>query len=251
MRLETSGLTVEIDRRPLIEDISLELSTHRFIGILGPNGSGKSTLLRTFYKALKPAGGSILVNGRDLAEISHRRCAGIFAVLPQHSTAEVELTVEELLYMGRYPYKKMFEGVTAAERGLMRSTLERLGLAPLAGRRLSTLSGGERQTVGLARALVQDTPCLLLDEPTNHLDIHRQIMILDVLHSLEKKVAAVFHDLSLAGKYCDYLYVLQNGRLAAQGRSEEVLTRETVKRVYNLDAENTHHPRTGKPVVLL
>ena len=251
MRLEAEALKLCLGGTEILKDVSFNLGQHRFIGIVGPNGSGKSTLLKTFYKVLQPSCGYLKLDGVDSREISHGQCAKLLAVLPQQQAQEVELTVVEVVHMGRYPSKGFFAKSSEAEYQLIAKTLQELGLSHLAHRRLATLSGGERQLVLMARAIVQDTPCLLLDEPTNHLDIYHQITILDTISKLNKQVVVVFHDLSLAGKYCDYIYLMNSGCIAEKGSPEEVLTGSNIKSVYGLDVEIIKHPTNGHLVVLL
>jgi len=251
MRLDAVDLSVSFGRKSILRTIRFSLDQHRFIGIIGPNGSGKSTLLKTFYKVIKPRGGYLTIDGRDLRHLSQRRCSQLLAVLPQQQSADIELTVEEVVRMGRYPHQKLFERNRAEEGALVEKTLRELGLEDLAGRRLPTLSGGEKQITLIARAIVQDTPCILLDEPTNHLDIFHQMAILEAITKLNKQVVVVFHDLSLAGKYCDYLYLMNKGQIYRQGPPDSVLTRAAIKEVYGLEVDIIRHPRKGHPVVVL
>lgn len=250
MRLESINLDVSIGRKKILHDLNFVLDTHKFIGIIGPNGSGKSTLLKTFYKAIQPNGGCVLVDGRNIKEMTHRQCARTFAVLPQRQDSDIAMTVKDVVHMGRYPDKRFFDRATDKEWTMVMETLSLLELEQLSERKMSTLSGGEWQMVMIARAIVQDTVCLLLDEPTNHLDISHQLMILDTLAALNKQLIVVFHDLSLAGKYCDYLYIMKNGRLETAGRPVEVLTSQTIFNVYGIKIEVIPHPRTGRPIIL-
>lgn len=251
MRLDAVDLSVSFGRKSILRNVRFSLDQHRFIGIIGPNGSGKSTLLKTFYKVIKPRDGYLAIDGQDLSRLSQRRCSQLLAVLPQQQAAEIELTVEEVVRMGRYPHRKFFEKNQAEEGAIVEKTLRELGLEGLADRRLPTLSGGERQTALIARAIVQDTPCILLDEPTNHLDIFHQVAILETITKLDKQVVVVFHDLSLAGKYCDYLYLMNRGEIYRQGPPDSVLTRASVKEVYGLEVDIIRHPQKGHPVVVL
>jgi iron complex transport system ATP-binding protein len=129
--------------------------------------------------------------------------------------------------------------------------LELLGLVKFSKRKFASLSGGEKQLVLLARALVQDTPWLLLDEPTNHLDIQHQVKLLNILKDLDKKIVVVFHDLSLASKYCDHLFVMKDGMVVIDGHPLDIMTPELIREVYNVEAIVIPHPDGGRPVVLL
>ncbi|MDR0356650.1 MAG: ABC transporter ATP-binding protein [Deltaproteobacteria bacterium] len=251
MRLEAEKIGVRLGSREILHDIDFALANHKFIGVIGPNGSGKSTLLRTFYQALHPWRGRLTIDGRPAKELKPRETARLFSVLPQQYGAEIDLTTEETMLMGRYPYKKMFEGFTKEELEKVKEVLAALGLEHLSGRRLSAVSGGERQMILLARSIMQDTPCLLLDEPTNHLDIRHQALVLDALAALGKQVAAVFHDLNLAAKYCDYLYFMKDGSIVRKGTPKDVLTAENIELIYGLKALIMENPVTGRPVIIL
>jgi iron complex transport system ATP-binding protein len=172
-------------------------------------------------------------------------------VLPQHRDGNTDLSVMDIVMMGRYPYKGFMDSMGEDDLGMAESALKRLDLGRFAKRKFATLSGGERQLVLLARALVQDTPWLLLDEPTNHLDIQHQLRLLDTMSELDKRIVVVFHDLSLASKYCDQLFVMKEGLIAAQGDPLEIMTPKLIKDVYNIDALVIPHPIGGRPVVLL
>lgn len=250
MIIEAAGLKARLGGREILKGLDFRLQGPAFIGLLGPNGSGKSTLLKTIYRALPLAGGRLSLDGRDAAGLTRREMARLLAVLPQRSQAELDFSVEETALMGRYPHRRLLESLTGADRALAAGVLAGFGLSHLSPRPLVSLSGGERQLALLARAFVQDTPGLLLDEPTNHLDPSHQLAFLDHLAGAGKLIVAVFHDLNLAGKYCDYLYLLKAGRFVAQGPPAAALTRENIKSCFNMEAEIIIRPDGGRPAVL-
>jgi iron complex transport system ATP-binding protein len=251
MEIQAHEVKVALEGAEILRGVSAVLGEKRLTGVIGPNGSGKSTLLKTFYKAVSPTSGYISLGSERLDGIPQRRCARITAVLPQHRDGSTELAVIDVVMMGRYPYKGFMDSMGEEDAEMARGALSRLELGRFARRRFSTLSGGERQLVLLARALVQDTPWLLLDEPTNHLDIQHQLRLLDILAGLDKRIVVVFHDLSLASKYCDQLFVMKGGLIAAQGDPMDIMTPKLIKDVYNIDALVMPHPVGGRPVVLL
>ncbi|MDR2460907.1 MAG: ABC transporter ATP-binding protein [Deltaproteobacteria bacterium] len=251
MELGVHEIKVALEGTEILHGINLSLGEKRLTGIIGPNGSGKSTLIKTFYKALSPFHGYISYDNERLEDISQRRCARITAVLPQHKDGSTDLKVINVVMMGRYPYKGFMESMGHDDEELTKKTLDNLGLQRFAQRKFFSLSGGEKQLVLLARALVQDTPWLLLDEPTNHLDIQHQLRLLNILKELDKKIVVVFHDLSLASKYCDELFVMKDGLLVAQGDPMDIMTSELIHKVYNIEALVIPHPIGGRPVVLL
>ncbi|MDR2340139.1 MAG: ABC transporter ATP-binding protein [Deltaproteobacteria bacterium] len=251
MEIRAHGVKVALDGTEILRGVEATLGAARLTGIIGPNGSGKSTLLKTFYKAITPISGYVSYGSEPLKDISQRRCARMTAVLPQNQDGASELGVMEIVMMGRYPYKGFMDGFGQEDRRMAGEALARLGLAAFAKRKFRTLSGGERQLALLARALVQDTPWLLLDEPTNHLDIQHQLRLLDSLGELDKRMVVVFHDLSLASKYCDQLFVMKGGLIAAQGAPRDIMTPGLIREVYNVEALVMAHPLGGWPVVLL
>lgn len=167
---------------------------------------------------------------------SVRQSARQLAVVSQHHAYSFDFTVREVVLMGRSPHKRAFERDTAEDYRIVQEALETVGMEKKADRIFSTLSGGEQQRVILARALAQQTPCLILDEPTNHLDIQYQLQMMELLRSLDKTVLLAVHDLNLAAVYCDYLFALQNGKLAGSGTPQELLTPAFIEKVYGVKA---------------
>lgn len=248
--LRTENLTYDTPSgRRLVDAVSLAVSAGETVGLVGPNGSGKTTLLRCVYGALKPTGGRVLLDGDDLADAGVKARARRIATVPQDGQTGFELTVRQIVAMGRSPHKRFWEGDTAADEDLVRDALERVGAAALAGRAFARLSGGERQRVLTARALVQEPAVLVLDEPTNHLDIRYQLEILGLVRGLGTANLLALHDLTLAAYYCDRLYVLDAGRVVASGPPGDVLTGELLAKVYGVAAEVAVHPATGAPTV--
>ena len=222
-----------------------------FTGIIGPNGSGKTTLLKLISRVLKPSGGSICLDGREIASFSQKELARRMAVVTQDGDAGYLFTVEEIVLMGRAPFLGRFQSETMEDRAIVRQVLEMTGCTHLRERRLSELSGGERQRVMIARALAQEPKVLLLDEPTNHLDIGYQQEILDLVKRLSVThgvtVVAVLHDLNLAAYYCQMLLLLNEGKIFSSGAPAEVLTAQNISNVYRTHVLVTPHPVLGTP----
>ncbi|MEU8886874.1 ABC transporter ATP-binding protein [Streptomyces sp. NPDC048442] len=248
--LRTEGLSYGIDGRHLVDSVDIEARPGETVGLVGPNGSGKTTLLRCVYGTLAPTHGRALLDGEDLHAMGAKRRAQRLATVPQDGQAVFELSVREVVAMGRSPHKKFWEADTAADATLVRDALERVGIADLEGRSFPSLSGGERQRALVARALVQEPALVVLDEPTNHLDIRYQLEVLSLVRDLGTTNLLALHDLNLAAYYCDRLYVLNAGRIVADGTPEEVLTPDLLKRVYGVNAEVSMHPTTGAPTVV-
>ena len=172
-----------------------------------------------------------------MQQIPVRESARKIAVVAQHNFYNFEFSVEEVVLMGRSPYKKALERDNAEDYRIVRHALDQVGMGAFAERSFFTLSGGEQQRVILARALAQQTPCLILDEPTNHLDITYQLELMDIVQGLGRTVVAAIHDLNIAAMYCTRLFVMEKGQLVASGTPEEVLTPELIRQVYGVKAK--------------
>ncbi|MET8471832.1 ABC transporter ATP-binding protein [Streptomyces sp. NPDC006422] len=247
--LHVENLTLTAGARRLVDDVSLTARPGETVGLVGPNGSGKSTLLRAVYRVLRPAEGTVRVDGSDAWALPVRRLARTVAAVVQDAGADLELTVREVVAMGRAPHKRLLAGDTAADSALIEASLDAVDAARLADRPFAQLSGGERQRVLIARALTQEPSLLVLDEPTNHLDIRHQLEILSALRRLPATVLIALHDLNLAAHYCDRLYVLRDGEVVAAGPPGDVLTPRLLSEVYGVAAEVAVHPRTRRPQV--
>ena len=223
--------------REILRGVDFQVTEGEFVGLIGPNGSGKSTFLKNLYKVLRPQRGAITLCGEDLLSMSNREMAQRMAVMVQEQEAAFDFTVEEVVMMGRQARKRLLETDSREDWALVGEILDLTGLSPLRKQGFITLSGGEKQRVLIARALVQDTPCLILDEPTNHLDIKYQLQLMELVRVLGRTVVAAIHDLNLAALYCQRLYVMKAGRVAASGTPEEVLTPELLREIYEVEAE--------------
>lgn len=236
MKLEGKNLEALLGGTPILKGVSVTAEGRELVGVIGPNGSGKSTLLKCLYRVLRPSGGAVWLDGRELGEMPRKQSARNMAVVAQHNDLSFEFTVQEMVLMGRSPHKRLLERDSGADLAIAAQALAQVGLENLAQRPFSSLSGGERQRVILARALAQQAPVLILDEPTNHLDIKFQLQLMDLLRGLPCTVIAALHDLNLAAMYCDRLYVMKDGRVAGQGSPEEVLTPQLIRQVYEVEA---------------
>ncbi|ARZ68590.1 ABC transporter ATP-binding protein [Streptomyces sp. HU2014] len=250
MRVDIEGLAVEIAGARLVEDIALRAGSGQFVGLVGPNGSGKSTLLRCVYRALRPAAGTVRLDGDDLHALGAREGARRLAALPQESTSEFDFTAAEVVAMGRLPHQSAAGRVTDRDKEICAAALGRVGGAHLADRSFPTLSGGEKQRVLIARALAQQPKVLVLDEPTNHLDIAQQLEVLSLVRAAGLTVLAALHDLNLAATHCDALYVIAGGRIVASGPPDAVLTTELLADVFGVRALRVPHPESGAPHLL-
>ncbi|WKK26645.1 ABC transporter ATP-binding protein [Streptomyces olivoreticuli] len=245
MRVDIEGLSVEVAGARLVEDIALRAGSGQFVGLVGPNGSGKSTLLRCVYRALRPAAGTVRLDGDDLHALTAREGARRLAALPQESASEFDFTVGEIVAMGRLPHQGAAARASARDGEVCAAALEQVGAAHLADRAFPTLSGGEKQRVLIARALAQQPKVLVLDEPTNHLDIAQQLEVLSLVRGAGLTVLAALHDLNLAATHCDALYVIAGGRIVASGPPDAVLTAGLLAEVFGVRAHRVPHPESG------
>ncbi|MFD0711415.1 ABC transporter ATP-binding protein [Paenibacillus sp. GCM10027626] len=253
--IEAKAVTKLIDGRPVLSGISFQMPEGAMYGIIGPNGAGKSTLLRLMSGVDAPTEGSLTLHGKAASSYGRKELARWLAVLQQGGLDPAGFTVKEVLAMGRYPFQNWLGEEKKDAEPIIADALRLMGLTALAERKLDQLSGGERQRVALAKVMVQEPQLLLLDEPTTFLDIGYQVSLLDTVKQWqqEKKltVVAVLHDLNLAAHYCDFLLVLNQGRIEAFGRPEQIIEPELIAQVYGAKGVVVRHPVTGVPQLLL
>jgi len=251
--LAVKDLSFKYKERPVLEDVDLEIRKGEVIGILGPNGCGKTTLLKLLNRNLHPQEGKVLLEGTDLEGMSKRRIARHIAVVPQSNEIRFAFTVRDIVSMGRMPFLDRFQGESAEDIRIVDEAMERTNIKEFADRAINTMSGGERQRVIIARALAQRPEVILLDEPTLHLDINHQFEVLDLVHELSRKegltVVIVSHDLPMVVKYCDRMVLIHDHRVHAVGPPEEVLTRENMRTVFNIEAVLTYDDMLGSNCV--
>lgn len=245
MELQVDHIDVTLSGIDIVKDISLHVDSGRFVGIIGPNGCGKSTLLKSIYKIIKPKQGAIFLDGKDVLKSRPKSLFKNMGVVGQFNDMSFDFTVHEIVMMGRTPHKHLMESDNKEDYEIVDAALKIVDLISYADRSYLTLSGGEKQRVILARAIAQQPQFLILDEPTNHLDIKYQLQILSIVKSLRIGALAALHDLSLAATYCDLLYVVKRGQVVASGNPNEVLTKELIKEVYEIDCELYTNPVTG------
>jgi iron complex transport system ATP-binding protein len=240
----------------VLKDISFNVEKGELFGILGPNGSGKTTLLKMLSGILPIQAGEIVINGKPLHEYKAKQLAKIIAVLSQHSSQSFSYTVKETVSLGRYAHQKgLFQTWSTTDEEVVQKVMEQIGVSRFQNKNIQELSGGEKQRVFLAQALAQEPEILLLDEPTNHLDLSYQKELLDFLKqwTSEKRltVISIFHDLNLAGLYCDRLLLLENGRINIDQIPNEVLREERIRDVYHTDIQKHPHPKIAAPQMVL
>ncbi len=250
--LRFEQVTVARGGRQLLHGIDFEVRPGEIVGLAGRNGVGKTTLLQLATGSLAPAAGRVLLDDSPVRSLGRRAVARRIALVPQDLHVPFPFRAGELVLMGRAPHQPLVGLDGASDVARAEEALARLGIEDLADRSVETLSGGERQLVLFARALVQDPALLLLDEPTAFLDLKHR---LEVLREVRRFVATgrgalvVSHDLSLAARVCDRLVLLGEGEVVAVGRPEAVLTPGNLMRAFAIDAQVGPGP-DGRLVVL-
>lgn len=238
-----------------LSNISFGIEKGKFAGIIGPNGSGKSTLFKLITGDVKLSKGTVNLNATNLNALSLKQKAQRVAVVSQFFE-QVDISVEEYVLMGRLPYRNSFQFLESDyDKEVANKYMELTGTFRLRNKQVSNLSGGEQQLVGIARALTQEPELLLLDEPTSHLDITHQVRMLNLIQKLSHEhgltILMIIHDLNLAGEFCDYLLMLDNGRLYCKGTPIDVLDYKNIEQVYNTVVVTKHNPISGKPAIFL
>jgi iron complex transport system ATP-binding protein len=252
--LDVAELRFAYDGRPVLDGVTLSVGPGEIVGLVGPNGSGKSTVVRIVSGVLSGFAGTVRVGGADLGRLPRAELARRLAVVPQEPSFAFPFSALEIVLLGRHPHLAGAAFESEGDVRVAREALERCGAGPLAARAIQELSSGERQRVVFAKALAQDPQVLLLDEPASFLDIRHQVELYDVVreltHARRRAVLTVLHDLNLAAEYCDRIYLLHRGRIAAGGPPAEVLTYETLTRVFETDVHIDVNTLTGKLLVV-
>lgn len=248
-KIAIQNLSYEISSREILRDIALQVEKNQFVGLIGPNGSGKTTLLKHIYRAIPPNKNTVYINGKEIESFSYKETAQQVTVMRQENASDFDYTILEMVLMGRSPHRKIFERDTQEDYKIAENALRYMGMEHMAERSFTTLSGGEKQRVLIARSLAQEADILVLDEPTNHLDVHYQWLLMEVIAGLGKTVLSVFHELNLACNFCDYLYVLKDGKIVRQGKPEQICTSEMLAEVFQVNAQIIHL-ENGKPYIV-
>ena len=252
--LQTEKLTLAYEEKIIIKELDLFIPKGEITVFIGGNGCGKSTLLRSIARLLKPKGGCVLLDGESIAKLSTKEVARKLAILPQGPDSPEGLSVLQLVKQGRYPYQNWLKQWTKEDEELVTNALKSTSLLDLKDRAIDELSGGQRQRAWIALTLAQNTEIILLDEPTTYLDMTHQIDILDLLYDLNEKenrtIVMVLHDLNLACRYAHNLVALRNQEIVAQGRPEEIVNKELVQQVYDMQCVVTVDPIVGSPLCI-
>jgi len=253
--IELDNVSLGYDHQAVLHNIDMKAKPGQVLGLVGPNGSGKSTLIKGMTRVIDLLSGRISIDSRDIRTIKQVELARLVATVPQTPALPGAFTAFEVVLMGRTPHLGFlrYEGdkdLAIAWRAMVATYTE-----SFAERRASELSGGERQRLVIARALTQEPKAMLLDEPTANLDINHQVEILDLVKSLCREqslsVIIALHDLNLAAQYCDWMIMLNGGRVHAEGTPVDILTAPNIKRVYGAEVIVYPHPINKLPTTLI
>ncbi len=242
--------------RTVLNNISFELYAGESLGIIGPNGSGKTTLLKLLTGILPIQAGTVELFAKPLDSYTKRDLAKLFAVVEQEGMREQAFTVEEIVTMGRYPWKKPLSSLTEYDYKIIEEAIRTFELDEWRDKTVANLSGGERQLVSLGRVMVQEPQILFLDEPTTYLDIGNQLLLMHHVRNWQQEqdltIMMVLHDLNLVAQYCDRLLLLnQAGVIAAMGTVAEVMTATNIEEAYGIKPIMIKHPATGVPQIIV
>jgi ABC-type cobalamin/Fe3+-siderophores transport system ATPase subunit len=254
MRLAAHDLVLSYGDKVIVDGVRLQIPEGRVSVLIGPNGSGKSTILRALSRLLRPASGTVILDGHSIQTMTTREVARKLAILPQQSVAPEAITVENLVWYGRHPYRRAILPPTPADRRAVDWAIRATRLDGFRDSLVDELSGGQRQRAWISLALAQETDILLLDEPTTFLDLSHQLDVLELCAELNreqgKPIVMVLHDVNLAAEFADHLFVIKDGRLFTEGAPDDVLTADLMRRVFGLESKVLLHPVTGRPLCI-
>ncbi len=227
--------------KPILDKIDIDLCSGKFYGLLGPNGAGKTTFVRHLLKLQESTSGKIQLDDEKISDIKRKEMAKKLSFLPQSINSNVEFTVEEIVAMGREPYRKSLAPLSDEDKAIINQAMEFADCLDFKDKSVKLLSGGERQRVMIARTIAQDTPWIILDEPVSNLDIAHQVRLMQLLDKLRieknKTIVAILHDINLAAIFCTDLILMKEGQVVFSGKTQEVLNADSLKYLYDMDFE--------------
>ncbi len=241
MEINLHNLCFSHGDTPIIRELSCNFSPGKFYGILGPNGSGKTTLLDLITGFLPPDKGQVLLDKTDILALSQKQIARKLSLVSQNYYINFPFSVEEVVMMGRHPYINRFSQPSKIDVDRVCQVMDITGISKLKQRKITELSGGEKQRCIFARALCQDTPVLLLDEAFSNMDINHTLQFLSIIKKMVRKtkvtIICVIHDLNLAAAWADEILFLRNGEIQDKGKTRDIMTRENIEQVFNVESK--------------
>ncbi len=252
--IEIRNLTFSIENDTILDSISIDIHHGEYLSIIGPNGAGKTTLLRCLMRIYHAPPGAIRVGGVPAEKLGQRALARRISYVPQSEGRRCPFTVEEFVLLGRYPFRSPFSSIRREDRRVVREALRLTRIEHLAGRRIETLSGGERQTAFIAAAIAQGAGILLLDEPTTFLDPKHEVDVRAIIRRLNSElgrtIISVTHDINAAALESDRIVILKEGRVVFTGTAEQVMNDAVLSRAYGKSFVFVEHPSAGRRIVV-
>lgn len=237
--LSIRNLSIEFGGFKALDGIDLDVGSGKLVGLIGPNGCGKSTMMRCISKIYHPTTGTITVDGKDVSGLKPVEVAKLVASVPAEMGSTFNMTVMDMVVLGRYPFVDRLWWETPEDERITREALKTFGLDHIRNRQLSLCSSGERQRALIAKAYVQEPKLMLVDEPTAHLDMKYKLQVMEYLRSMARKDMSILvaeHDISLMARYCDVCIIMKRGRIVTIGDPKEVITEDLIREVYEVDS---------------
>ena len=234
--ISIKGLSKSFGKKPVVENVTVEIQPKAITSFIGPNGAGKSTLLSMVSRLLDSDTGEVFLDQKDVKKFKSDEFAKRVAILKQTNHFNIRLTVRELVSFGRYPYSK--GRLNAEDEKIVDQALEYMNLTDMQDKFLDELSGGQKQRAFISMVIAQDTDYILLDEPLNNLDMKHSVQIMKILRKLVdelgKTVVIVLHDINFASVYSDRIVALKDGRLVKDGPTNEIINSEALREIYDM-----------------
>ncbi|QOY76904.1 ABC transporter ATP-binding protein [Staphylococcus aureus] len=240
--IQVGNLTKTINNQMILEDISIDIEKGKLTSLIGPNGAGKSTLLSAICRLIRFDNGEVKIDGRLMSDYKNNDLSKKISILKQTNHTEMNITVEQLVNFGRFPYSK--GRLTKEDHDIVNDSLDLLQLQDIRNRNIKSLSGGQRQRAYIAMTIAQDTEYILLDEPLNNLDMKRAVQIMQTLkmlaHKMNKAIVIVLHDINFASCYSDQIVALKNGQLVKSDLKDNVIQSSVLSDLYDMDIQIEH-----------
>jgi ABC-type cobalamin/Fe3+-siderophores transport systems, ATPase components len=237
--LEITGLNKTFEDYKALKDINFKVGKGVMVGLIGPNGCGKSTMMKCICKIHGMTSGNITIDGADVGQMRPAEVAKLVASVPAEAGPTFGMTVMDMVMLGRYPFVNKIWWEDPEDEKMARKAMQTFGIDHLRRKQVSLLSSGERQRAMIAKAYVQEPKLMLVDEPTAHLDMKYKLQVMEYLRSMARTNMTVMvaeHDISLMARYCDVCIIMKEGEVVTIGDPKEVITRELIKDVYEVDS---------------
>lgn len=240
MLIEAKDLSISYDKKEIVHNVDLFINKGEIVSIVGPNGSGKTTVLKALTRIIKPSNGMVSLCGENILKLNSKKIAKKIAILPQVRNTPEDFDVESLIRFGRFPHTNWQGKLKEEDLEIINWALRKTGMTHHRKKKLTKLSGGERQRAWIAMALAQKSEIIVLDEPTTFLDLSHQLEILELLKKLNSEenvtILMVLHDLNQAIRYSSRLYVMNRGKIVAEGKPSEVINKKNLENIFNIDS---------------